>query len=380
MNDPQLRLTPFGLELGLTTEEGLKLLDGPVPTDAEGLQNYSSALWLKGRTEEALTLAQRAFELHRTVPTCINLAVILESLAQYDSALYYAYLAQQTDPTDERAVQCYGEHLLRHGRFKEGWPKYCFRRANANFALLSPQLPEWTDQVLLDRRILVVGYGGYGDHIYFLRSLAELRRRGAIITYLCDDNLRPLVRSLGFHVPYDLTQAVNPDDYDFYSTTYSLPMKLGWELGYPRWSEQYIHVGLLHRLKLGRGNIGLCWRAGELSSPRKSRELSVEQYSRVAWRIQSRLQDFTGRCYPTWLHTARALAKLSLLITVDTGVAHLAGAMHVPTWVILPGHAAWQYPIGHDYHPLYPTMRLFWSRSEGMEDAVQSCLEAMKCL
>jgi ADP-heptose:LPS heptosyltransferase len=81
-----------------------------------------------------------------------------------------------------------------------------------------------------------------------------------------------------------------------------------------------------------------------------------------------------------WLHTANVMSTLDLLVTVDTGVAHLAGAMGIPTWVILPGAAAWQYPLGHDIHPFYPFMRIFRNEDEGLDNAVQQVVEALETL
>jgi len=81
-----------------------------------------------------------------------------------------------------------------------------------------------------------------------------------------------------------------------------------------------------------------------------------------------------------WLDTAKAAATCDLIVSVDTGVAHLAGAMGIPVWVILPGAAAWQYPVYRENHPFYSSMRMFWNRKEGLDDAVEAVIDHLSRL
>jgi hypothetical protein len=74
------------------------------------------------------------------------------------------------------------------------------------------------------------------------------------------------------------------------------------------------------------------------------------------------------------------MKSCDLIVTVDTGVAHLAGALGLPTWVILPTFSAWYYMLGSSLHPLYPNMRLFRSYYGGLEPAVEACLKALSQL
>ena len=377
MSLTNIRLTPQGIEVGMPQEAALAILDGqgPAPKTWWEFQNLSAALWLRERTEEALFWANVAFEAQRAVSTCINMAVILESLARLDEALVYARMAYQTDPTDERAAQCYGEHLLRQGFFSAGWVLYCQARANDNFSKLQDLLPEWTGQDLKSKRLLIVGYGGYGDNFYFMHMFPKLREMGADITYAGHPPIQSIVEHQGYKVARNLQDRLDFKFYDYYSTIFSLGMKLDWSLTNPLWPGPYIRAPRSWRLRWG---IGVCFQAGEASSPRKTRNMSFSQRTKIVRAVGDRIVDFTYTKFTNWLDTAKALSRLDLLVTVDTGVAHLAGAMGIPVWVILPGASAWHYPVGYTYHPFYPTMRLFWSQHEGMDDAVDDCVKALQ--
>jgi ADP-heptose:LPS heptosyltransferase len=137
--------------------------------------------------------------------------------------------------------------------------------------------------------------------------------------------------------------------------------------------------------------VGFCWHAGEHTAQARTRTLSIDQRERVIRALPYRGVNLThgdenrhgqldSVSMMNWLETARAIRKLDLVVTVDTGVAHLAAAMGRPTWVILPSASAWQYLTGYDYHPFYPTMRLFRNRGEGIDNAVDACISALEAL
>jgi Tetratricopeptide repeat/Glycosyltransferase family 9 (heptosyltransferase) len=334
---------------------------------AESLSTRAAALHDAYSTDEALSLAEEAVRLEHTPTTLNNLAVILATLGRFHEAFPYQREAYERDPTDPRMSRLYGEALLRFGRLAEGWPIFILSTPRYEWMTV----PEWQGEPLRNRRLLVLSSGGFGDNIYAMRWLADLRDDNVAVTYLAWPTLAPLARTLGIAVieNWNGNVSLDPDAFDYYTTIYDLPLHL--RVTYEGYSPRtYLTVRPRPRFHLRR-RVGFCWRGGEALSPRYSRSLNWDQRQRVLAAFPASyvdLSDLTG----SWLDTAALIASLDLLVTVDTGVAHLAGALGIPTWVILPGASAWQYPIAYETHPLYCSMRMFHNRAEGLDAAVDA--------
>jgi hypothetical protein len=340
---------------------------------AEILSNRASALYLANVTDDALSLAFEAVAMERTAVTLNNLAVILESHGRFDEALPIARDAYHLAPTDPRLAMLYGEALLRLGELSAGWPLYA--AGHERYPWLAPRVPEWTGEPLAGKRLLVLAVGGYGDNIYFLRWLHAFRR-DVDVTFLSPPSLAPLVRA---NIDVRVVENWNGNcDIDLESFDYHAPLNaLPWRLGVDFTSPSrvpYLRVRPWSRFHFRR-RIGLCWKAGESKSPLRTRTLSWLQQERLRDVLPRRidLSHLTG----DWLDTARLIASLDLVITVDTGVAHLSGALGIPTWVMLPDAHAWHYPAHLDHHPFYPTLRMFRNRGGGLDNAVDAVLEAL---
>ncbi len=365
----------------------------PQPVDPVGpetsLANFASELYLSGDTEQALTVAQEALAIARTIPTLLNASIILEVLGRFDEAFTYAAEAFYLDMTDKRAVGHYGRSLLRKGDMGHGWPLYL---QDCN---LRPQLrdfiPEWTGQDLDGKRILIVEGEGYGDNIYFLRWLYPLRNWGARIDYICQPSLAPLVSEMGFHPLENWSGNVDFrfTDYDYHTSILTLPYKLGVTLDNYKWDGPYIKVPAP---KHDGMRVGICALAGETFSQVWQRSMHASQLQHVLNSLPRHHQwvnliykhglpvEVDAPILDTWLDTAHAIATCDLVITVDTGVAHLAGAMGVTTYTLLPGGSAWQYLLHRLDHPLYPSMRLFRNYGKGLDNAVEEVCDHLSRL
>jgi len=377
------RETDYGLEAEMTTEEAREIKDGVLWWE---VNNKASALYLQGRSYEALGVVKQALKMKRAVPTLVNMSVILESIGRFGEAIGYAKEACEIDAKDDRASALYAEALLRMERYAEGWPLYVKNRASMDW--VKHWLPEWTDQGLQGKKVIVIEGGGFGDNIYFFRNLDLLRARGAEVTLICQPSFVSLVEAQGYRAIANWQGNIDIDwrDYDYYTPLLALGAKLGM-----KWNGPYIKADNFSWEFFRKKRIGLCWRAGEGKSPRKQRSMTDEQ----VWDVVNSLPksykwvNLTKGQPPlkaesvnmeTWLDTAKVIANLELVISVDTGVAHLAGAMGKPVWVCLPGLGAWQYPLGHEYHPLYPSMKIFRNSSEGMQEAVDLVVEELEAL
>ena len=308
--------------------------------------------------------------MERSPVTLNNLVVILEALGRFDEAFPHTREAYERAPDDPRMARLYGEALLRRGDFATGWP--IFARTFEPYSWLDPTVPLWQGEAMA--RLLVFATGGYGDNIYFLRWFRELRDY-VDITYLCPPTLAPLARTLGIDVAinYNGNCDLDFESFDYHTPIHAIPQHMSWLPKCP-----YLRVSPRPRFHLRR-RTGFCWRAGESPSPRRERTLNWAQRDRLLRVLPAStidLSDLTG----SWLDTARLIASLDLLVTVDTGVCHLACALGVPTWVILPGAASWHYPTLTIDPPIYPTLRMFRNRGEGLDFAVESAAHALEAL
>jgi len=291
---------------------------------------------------------------------------------------------------DDPAAYLHSESLLRRGNFSQGWP--LFIRTHTTLSWAPDFLPEWPGAHvdIRGKRILAIGEGGYGDNIYFLRWLDPLRRWGADVHYVCPPSLAPLARRQGFRALENWMGNVDIKwhDYAYFTSLLSLPAKLGVTFSNYCWRGPYIRAD--HVSKPDR-RIGICWRAGETRSETRHRSMSPVQvlalvdsiglsdYYPVNLTFEQTHSEMENPSLIDWNKTACAVRSCDLIISVDTGVAHLAGAMGRPTLAILPPEPAWQYP-DMNTHPFYPSMRMLRSRSKDLEDAVERACAYLESL
>ncbi len=273
-------------------------------------------------------------------------------------------------------------HLLA-GDYKQGWADYEWRRHDPQFANDFPALPgtAWNGTDLCGQRILIFAEQGLGDAIQFARYLPELAARGAHVTLACAKSLIPLlatVAGVAAAVPQDgpLPQC---DVWAFQmslprllnSTLATLPTPAGYLAADPtriaQWQKSppatQPRIGLVWAGNPAHGNDsrrsipttllaplatlpGIDW--VNLQTGGRGPELAI-MYRLPA--PSSRLTDFA--------ETAALIATLDLVITVDTAVAHLAGALGKPVWIMLPHAPDWRWMLDRDDSPWYATARLF---------------------
>ena len=351
-----------------------------VPVEWYDFLNLSSAFFVLGHTDLALLNARRALAMIRNPMTLLNLAVILETLGGFYPAFSLSEEAYALDPSNSFVRTHYSDALLRMGRLAEAWPIYA--DSHANWGFLRNVMHEWDGVApLRGKRILVLSGGGYGDNFLHLRWMPRLADLGATVTYMCPPSMHSLLRgTLGIsHLiagsVAGLEGMLLPSDYDYFTCVLSLARYFC-----PTVEDipvaPYIHVNAKDRI----ARVGLCTRAGEEKFPRRHRSLSIAQSER----IESAMPDtWMSLDYEdighdiTWGTTAALIASLDLVITVDTGVAHLAGALGVPAWVILPGISAAYYGVTGEHCAFYPSHRLFRNFGEGIDNSVADVCAAL---
>lgn len=379
----------FGEHHGMTKAEAEEVVNQPYdPGDWQGVVNMSSAAYILGQDAMALELAEHAIRVYPCTPAFINLAVILGSRGRFPEASVAARMAYTSDPHDRTAATLYAEHLLRIGQWQEAWTLFHNYYDSKRVSLFSYAMSLWSGQSLKGKRLLLIEGGGFGDNFFFLRWVGELKERGAHITYLCPGAMYGLMERQWYIdrvIPTVSGQIgeLRVTDYDFYVPLLALGGIMGKTVKNSMDSQPWIGATGGDELNRDRpARIGFCWQAGEASLPRPFRSLDHGQQVQITSLIQAK-GHMVESLVPKepglgWDATARLMRGCDLIVTVDTGVAHLAGAMGLPTWVILPGFSAWYFGLNSLTTPLYPTMRLFRNHIRGTDIAVNACCKVLE--
>jgi len=330
------------------------------PNNYRIMHNIAYSLKVAGRVDEAINMYKQAIELN----------------PQYEASVYALALA-----------------YLYKGDFAQGWKQYSWRlkkeKRNAE------QLRKWIkENKVQNKKIFLMPEGGLGDTIQFIRYAELLKQMGADLTVMVPKPLKPLLSSC----PYidNLIVLGEPFDRNWQdrASIMSLPAIFeSEEENIPR-NIPYIYPdkALVEKWRSyfeGENNfkIGLCWEAdvkndaSRVPAARRSIPLiklekltnlkNVTFYSLQKSNGTSELADLpehfvVNRFGPDFdetagpfMDTAAIINHLDLIITVDTSIAHLAGALGKPVWVMLPHNTDWRWIVNRTDSPWYPTMKIF---------------------
>ncbi len=288
--------------------------------------------------------------------------------------------------------------LLLTGNFAEGWKEYEWRREMREiFAKRDLGGQEWRGEDLAGKRILVYTEQGFGDTIQFIRYARQLSYLGAEVLVECQKELVRLLSGVeGISAVYGRGEVLPP--YDYRCPIMSLPGMFGTELAtipgevpYIRGTEESLRYWRERLTGEGPGlKVGLSWAGRPTHKKDVYRTLKLLQYGPLGkvsgvrfYSLQKgeasgeskeapegmALLDYTGELND-FSDTAGLVGNLDLVISVDTAVVHLAGAMGKAVWTLLPYAPDWRWMLGRGDSPWYPTMRLFRQGEPGAWDTV----------
>jgi tetratricopeptide (TPR) repeat protein len=268
-----------------------------------------------------------------------------------------AVALSSSDPTLEYAL---GLALLAQGRYAEGLPLFERRHEAPQLANRKPPLPypEWRGEPVRGRRIVIWPEQGLGDQIQAARFAPILKRMGADVTLVCAPQLVRLFGHLGVQV-IGASGAIEFPDPDGWVMCMSIPHRLGLDLATLP-SAPYLSGPSVVRAA-GPLRVGILTRGNPHHLNDAARSLPEDAAARLA-ALSVEIIDLhpavTGAA--DFQDTAALVAGLDLVISVDTSVAHLAGAMGKPCWILLPDlNTDWRWMRGRTDSPWYASMTLF---------------------
>jgi len=298
------------------------------------------------RRYRALTALKPSWAYH-------NLGVVYLTTGRLTEAEAALRAALAADPAQAATKHSLGMLLLSLGRCAEGWPLYEARREVAALRINrpNPPYPEWRGEDLAGRRLLVVTEQGLGDQIQFARFLPQLVERGAQVTFACAPSLAPLFEGLGAALAPVADSFALPEA-DYWTLLMSLPLRLGLTMG------EISGAAYLAASPVGDGGVGVVARGAASHSNDRFRSLDPSSAAALLALGRDLRPEATGAA--DFLDTARIVAGLDLVISVDTSIAHLAGAMGKPVWILLPAaETDWRWLRGRSDSPWYGSARLY---------------------
>jgi tetratricopeptide (TPR) repeat protein len=358
------------------------------PAYASAYSNLGVALLQLDRAQEAIAASERAIEIDPSFAKAYsNLAECLKDEGRLDEALDASRISVSLASRDKMQQFNYALALLMEGDCEAGWAAYEIRR---KAGVLAPRersfsVPEWRGESLVGRTLLLHAEQGLGDTLQFVRFAREIATTGASIVVECQRPLVDLLHSIA-NVRV-VPQGAPLPQVDVHLPLMSLPHVLGTRLDTIPANVPYLAADPVKvagwKARLGHTsdlNVGVVWSGNpdHKSDRRRSiaaanvlpalalpgvRLFSLQKDPRPQDRgtlhaladcmtdLAPELTDFT--------ETAAAIAALDLVIAVDTSVAHLAGALGRPVWMMTPYALDWRWLRDREDSPWYPTMRLF---------------------
>jgi Flp pilus assembly protein TadD len=370
------------------------------PNLPEAHNNLGNALKDQGQLDEAIAAYRRAISLRGDYARAYsNLGNALRDKGRFAEAIAACRQAIAIKPDDAEAHNNLGLVLLLGGDFEQGWIEHEWRLRVSNFALRAVSTkPVWDGANLAGRRILLLGEQGLGDMIQFIRYLPLVTGHDGSAVVMCARELHRLFSPIQCVAPDEA-----PPDHDVQYVLMSLPRLLRTTLETIPAPIPYLRaessLSSQWRMRLPeepQRKIGLVWAGRAAHHNDRNRSIAPSLLAPLAavegvyyCSLQKgsaeqpplpQLADWTGDLRDL-ADTAALINNLDLVITVDTSVAHLAGAMGKPTWVLLPFVPDWRWLLDRGDSPWYPSIRLFrQSRPGDWNGPVAQVVDALRQL
>jgi len=311
----------------------------------------------------------------------------------HDAVAHYQH-AIRLDPAMPDVHMNLGMALLKLGDLPAGFREFEWRWQTRQFTPFMPPHPRWDGSPLPGKTLLVHTEQGAGDAIQFIRFVQQARERVGKVLLITPDSLSALFATAAGVDEIRGAGAIAEQAFDVHISLLSLPMVLGTTLETIPAQTPYLSVPpdrQVNVLRMGAGQpttggksplrVGIAWAGSPTQGNDRNRSArladfaplfevpGIEWHSLQVGEKAEELQVASGKLQVTirnwqgelrdWADTAAVVSQLDLVISVDTGVAHLAGALGVPAWVLLCYAPDWRWLLERADSPWYPAARLF---------------------
>ncbi len=350
--------------------------------------NLGSALQKKGLLNDAKRSYETAIALNPDYAMAYsNLGSIHQEFSDISKATANYDRAIVLNPDEPTAHKNRSTILLLQENFTDGWPEYEWRLQTKTHSVRDFGKPRWDGSPLNGKSILVHAEQGFGDTIQFVRYLPMVKAQGGHVIFECHNNLlRLLKNSSGFDTIIERSSNNVPEvEFDFHIPLLSLPGLFGTNLDSIPSDVPYVTTDSnltekwQTRLNQDRNfKIGIVWAGNPSFSNYHTRSCSLSDFDALAeinglsfYSLQKgavstesiaasmlKITDFKSELND-FADTASVISNLDLIISTDTAVVHLAGAIGRPVWALLHSAPDWRWWLKRTDSPWYPGMRLF---------------------
>ena len=366
------------------------------PAYSEAYNNLGMAQHTIGRLDHAIESFRTAvLQEDDFAQAHYNLANALKERGDCDQAIVAYHRAIELMPGFAWAHWNLSHALLLSGRFRQGFKEYAWRY-NPNLGIVTYphkiNIPRWDGSPFTGKRLLIHYEQGLGDTFQFIRYLPMVKSMGGTVIFESPKELLDLF--IGFRGIDELIEATDHEtdaEFDYHASLLDLPGFFQTDLHTIPVNVPYLFADSSKsqkwRTKLANTalKVGIVWAGSPDHGRDRDRSCSIKKFLPLTqiegvqlYSLQkgdaaaqlakydslSLVEDFSGRLHD-FSDTAAAIEGLDLIISVDTAVAHLAGAMGKPVWLLLPYSPDWRWMLDRQDSPWYPAMQLFRQPSRG---------------
>ena len=356
------------------------------PQFVEGYYNIGVFFQEQRKVKESAQAYQKAIQIQPDyVEAHINLGVVLREQVRLKESIQAHQKAIQIQPDYEEAHINLAITFLLQGQLTAGWREFEWRRSRKR----DFKRPLWDGTPLNGKSILIYAEQGFGDTIQFVRYIDLLPDANTIIIVVCQPELKTLFKSInridtlvtkGEDIPdSDVHVPLLSLPYMFNTTLDTIPARIPYLYLNPE-ADSVFHLDDSHDLK-----IGIVWAGRPTHANDNNRSIDLKWFKCLldirnceffSLQVGERREDIKqhgchhtikdlGEQFTDFHHTASAILQLDLVISVDTAVAHLAGALGKAVWTLLPFVPDWRWMLDRSDSPWYPSMTLFRQKETG---------------
>ncbi|WP_215844499.1 tetratricopeptide repeat protein [Acidithiobacillus montserratensis] len=367
--------------------------------------NLVACLYALGKKDDGeITLRETIERFPDFSDAMIKLALVLADRDDIEEAYSWFQRAYEVSANDPTIGFDFSLFALSIGRYVEGFRLYELRfEAKENYnPIRFPERERWDGKLLQGKRILVHAEQGLGDLIQMVRYVAELKKRGGQVIL---ETREPLLRLFSCLEDVEEVFLENTEipSFDVFAPIMSLPHLCGTTVStipnqapYLTVDEQWI-AQWAPKLPAKGLRVGVVWASNPLARNGQERSLPLVKLAPLANIVglhlvslqkgesaEAQIEDVNFPLLPLgteivdFADTAAIISQLDLVLTVDTAVAHLSGALNVPTWVILSHDGDWRWLRKRSDSPWYPSIHLFRQPAPGDWDGL--LLEVLSAL
>lgn len=357
------------------------------PKNIHALNNMGNLRRHIGSPEQALTFYQRVIEIKPDYALGYNnLGNAYRDLGQLDDAMAAFETAIEKGPQLSEAHYNLGLAHLLIGDFPRGWEGYRWRHKIPGGPAAADHLrkPRWDGSPFKDKTLYLYPEQGLGDVIQFSRFIPLVGAMGGRIILRTPPSLSDVFSELHGVDQFNLESEPEPLDFDIHASLMDLPRLLKIDADTIPGQCPYLHVGANAVKKASRQlgkkkgvRIGFVWAGQPKHDNDRNRSVEPEEFKPLSEETgvelfslqmgkERQLESVFGPSVTdlapqikTWSDTAAFMKNMDLIISVDTSVAHMAGALGCDVWTLLPFMPDWRWQLERTDSPWYPTMRLF---------------------